>query len=84
LSSISSLAEFPERVKSIFLTQEVNEAGCYALRFYVNGEIETVVVDDYFPYNTHSNNWAFSRSNTEHEIWVLLLEKAWAKMFGSY
>jgi hypothetical protein len=54
------------------------------MRFYVNGEIETVVVDDLFPYNPVTKNWAFSRSSTDHEIWVLLLEKAWAKMFGSY
>jgi calpain-15 len=84
LSSISALAEFPERVKKIFLTNTINSAGCYAMRFYVNGEVETVVVDDLFPYNPVTKNWAFSRSSTDHEIWVLLLEKAWAKMFGSY
>mmetsp|Transcript_19880 Transcript_19880/g.18896 ORF Transcript_19880/g.18896 Transcript_19880/m.18896 type:complete len:116 (+) Transcript_19880:100-447(+) len=31
LSSISSLAEFPERVKAMFITQEINSAGCYAV-----------------------------------------------------
>mmetsp|Transcript_46880 Transcript_46880/g.63606 ORF Transcript_46880/g.63606 Transcript_46880/m.63606 type:complete len:84 (-) Transcript_46880:1167-1418(-) len=35
LSSISSLAEFPERIKAIFLTKEINDAGCYALQFYL-------------------------------------------------
>lgn len=84
LSSISSLAEFPKRVEDIFLTKEINDAGCYALKFYINGEPETVVVDDYFPYCTHKQSWAFSRSNNDSEIWVLLLEKAWAKIFGSY
>lgn len=84
LSSISSLAEYPERVESMFLTREVNEAGCYALKFFINGEPETVVIDDYFPWCAHKNNWAFSRSSNEKEIWVLLLEKAWAKIFGSY
>lgn len=52
--------------------------------FYVNGEKKEVVVDDYFPYDNHKQTWAFSRSNNEKEIWVLLLEKAWAKIYGSY
>jgi hypothetical protein len=51
LSSISSLAEYPERVEDIFLTKEINEAGCYAMKFYINGQPETVVVDDYFPWH---------------------------------
>ncbi len=78
------MAEFSERVKAIFITQEVNAAGCYALKFHINGEPEIVVVDDYFPWNSHRDNWAFSRSNNDQEIWVLLLEKAWAKIHGSY
>ena len=53
LSSLSSLAEFPERVESLFITKEVNTAGCYALRFFINGERRVVVVDDYFPWCNH-------------------------------
>lgn len=93
LSSVSSLAEYPERVKNIFITQEVNEAGCYAVNLCVNGEARTVVVDDYFPFDVYTGRWAFSRPNEEEEgkngeavaeIWVLVLEKAWAKVYGSY
>lgn len=54
------------------------------MRFYINGEPKIVVVDDYFPYCNHKDEWAFSRSSAEKEIWVLLLEKAWAKIYGSY
>lgn len=53
------------------------------MKFYINGEMQTVVVDDLFPYCVHKNNWAFARS-VDREIWVLLLEKAWAKIYGSY
>lgn len=31
LSAISSLAENPQRVKDIFITEEVNDEGCYAM-----------------------------------------------------
>lgn len=84
LSSISSLAESEERVKELFLTKEINKAGCYAVQLYINGELRTVVVDDYFPYCPHKDQWAMSRCNEEKEIWVLILEKAWAKIYGSY
>lgn len=42
-----------------------------------------MVVDDLFPFDPYKEQWAFSRTN-QNEIWVLLLEKAWAKVFGSY
>jgi hypothetical protein len=51
LSCISSLAEAGDRVERIFISKEVNEAGCYAVKFYINGEPKIVVVDDYFPYD---------------------------------
>jgi hypothetical protein len=97
LSSLASLAEFPDRIKKIFKIHEVNKAGCYAVQFFVNGEERVVVVDDQFPYCSNKSNWAFSRpSNSQElkdngieklekvEIWVLVLEKAWAKVYGSY
>ena len=60
LASLSALAEFPDRIKRIFLTKDVNEAGCYAVQMYINGEKRTVVVDDYFPYDDETQTWAFS------------------------
>lgn len=84
LSSLSSLAEYPDRIKRIFKNQELNTSGCYAMEFYISGEMKTVVVDDRFPYCPHKERWAFSRSSSTNEIWVLLIEKAWAKIFGSY
>jgi len=42
------------------------------------------VVDDRFPYDPISQNWAFSSVSDGREIWPLILEKAWAKIFGSY
>ena len=89
LASLSAIAEYPNRIKKIFLTHEVNEAGCYAVQMYINGERRTIVVDDYFPYDPERDNWAFSQpkltsDNKAVEIWVLIIEKAWAKVFGNY
>ena len=38
LSSLASLAEFPERVKKVFSIQEINSAGIYAVELFINGE----------------------------------------------
>ena len=84
LSSLASLAEHADRIKRIFITKEVNDAGIYACSFYINGEKRTVVVDDYFPYDVENEVWAFSRPSLKTEIWVLIVEKCWAKIFGSY
>jgi calpain-15 len=54
------------------------------MRFFIAGQTHTVVVDDRFPYCPYRERWAFSRTSASNEIWVLLLEKAWAKIFGSY
>jgi hypothetical protein len=81
---LSSIAEFPERIKAIFLTKEINKAGCYAVKLMLNGEYRTVVVDDRFPYRADTGKWAHSRPSKTNEIWVLVLEKAWAKVYGSY
>ncbi len=51
------------------------------MRICKNGEWKEVVVDDYFP--CHMGRPAFSNAH-ENELWVLLLEKAWAKLHGSY
>ena len=51
LASLSSLAENGDRIKNIFLQDETNAAGCYAVDFYICGEKRTVVVDDRFPYD---------------------------------
>jgi len=88
LSSVSALAEEPKRLEKIFLIKEANEVGIYAVQLYINGIKETVVVDDRFPYDLQRERWAFSRTSvygeSRSEIWVLVLEKAWAKVYGSY
>lgn len=81
LSSLSVIAENPERIKKMFLVTEPNDQCVYAIQMYKNGEKVTVVLDDYIV--TKQGRPAFSKSNGP-EIWVLLLEKAWAKIHGSF
>jgi calpain-15 len=80
LSSLAALAERPDRIRSMFL-QEEGCNGMYAARMYKNGVKMVVTVDDLIP--CKGDSVAFARSNGA-ELWVLLLEKMWAKLHGCY
>lgn len=82
LSALSCLAERPILVKRLFLQDSFNEQGIYRIKVCKNGEWVTVTVDDYIPcyYNAGP---MFARANG-NELWVLLLEKAYAKVHGNY
>ena len=84
LCALSAIAEFPHLVKNLFLeeSQTVSPHGVYKLRLCKNGQWQTVTVDDYFPC-WPGGGPAYSRSHG-NELWVLLLEKAYAKLHGSY
>ena len=46
IAAASAVATDPERIKNIFLTQNLNNAGIYALRLYLLGVPVTVSVDE--------------------------------------
>ena len=82
MCALASLAERPELVERLFITKEKSEHGFYQVRFCKSGEWVRVTVDDYFPCFPKDTP-IFSRSHG-NELWVLILEKAYAKLHGSY
>jgi hypothetical protein len=46
-----------------------------------NGELNNVFVDDYIV--SRYSDTVYSRANGP-ELWVIILEKAWAKIHGSF
>lgn len=82
LSALSALAEFGARFKKIFIADKKTSNGCYAVRLILQGVPKTITIDDYFPCSSN-NWWAFAFSGPK-EIWVQVLEKAWAKVNKSY
>ncbi|KAF0983090.1 hypothetical protein FDP41_011068 [Naegleria fowleri] len=82
LSAISSISSKPLLIERLFTTRVPNEAGIYEVNICVGGEWTRVIVDDFFPVNEW-NNPVFAHNNAA-ELWVMLLEKAYAKVCGSY
>ena len=57
--------------------KEKSSEHCYGFYYRINGLWQIVLVDDYIPCNgSLGKNFAFTSTN-EHELWVILLEKAW-------
>lgn len=88
LSAIAAVAEWKDRVKKLFLTRECNEQNVFCVGLCINGMWEEVIVDDYFPVSYKKNampkyNPSFNHSKG-NELWVMILEKAWAKVHGGY
>ena len=89
MSAVDFLAHHkPEQIKQLFITDRVTPVGEYCVRFYINGREEKVVIDDYLPSYVNEKTFrqepAFTTGVVKGEIWPCLLEKAWAKLHGSY
>lgn len=82
MCALASIAERPSLIERLFVTKEINSNGIYRVKLCKNGEWVTVTIDDFFPCYPLGGP-LFSRTHG-NELWVLLLEKAYAKLHGSY
>ena len=58
--------------------------GLYVLRFFKNFQWIYVIIDDRIPLNIKTNEPVFGSCADPHEMWVALIEKAYAKLHGCY
>lgn len=82
MCALASIAEIPGLIERLFITKEYNEEGFYRLKLCKNAEWVEVIVDDYFP--CFPNGGPIFTKAHGNELWVLLLEKAFAKLHGNY
>ena len=84
LSAIGSLCKFSHYIDKLFFTKEKTKEHLYGVFIYLNGTWKLVLIDDFLPYTGKKfRKFAFSASGGK-ELWVAFLEKAWAKINGSY
>ena len=70
-------------MQNLFVESRIlSRVGVYKVRLCKNGYWQTITLDDYFP--CYVNGGPIYSRNHDNELWVLLLEKAFAKSFGSY
>lgn len=82
LSAFSALADFPNLIKRVIITKEPNEYGLYKIKLWHTSKWINIVVDDYIPCLPFGNP-LFTQNNSK-EFWPMLIEKAFAKRYGSY
>ncbi|GIQ83090.1 peptidase C2, calpain family, partial [Kipferlia bialata] len=79
---LSALATSPTHVAQAIYPQVINPAGLYGVRLYRRGKWYWVLVDDQFP--MPDNGFPFIRSKNPNEFWASIIEKALAKINGSW
>ena len=84
LSAVGSLCKFSHYIDRLFLTKERTKEHLYGVFIFLNATWKLVIIDDFLPYTGKKfKKFAFSSSGGK-ELWVALLEKAWAKINGNY
>jgi calpain-15 len=69
------------RVNLFYLSKQSQEKGVYGVWLNINGMWKLITLDSYFPMKYGQ---LFGSRNEGAELWVMLIEKAYAKAFGSY
>jgi Calpain family cysteine protease len=82
VSVAASLAEYPERVKKLFMQQEYVKEGIFGLRLHVRGKPTYLTIDDRLPYTSSAP--LFASKGSGGSWWMPILEKAYTKVFVNY
>jgi hypothetical protein len=85
MSALAALSEQPETIRNCFLTDAWNPRGKYQFRLWddINEKFIVISIDDYIPVDESTGQPVFSKPKG-NEMWVMLIEKAIAKLNGSY
>ena len=87
LSAIILVASRKALMEQVLLTRDTSDSGAYLARFHIDGQWQSVLVDDMLPCMEDVEGAeaavtpVFARSKAGHNLWCQLIEKAYAKLF---
>eukprot|EP01137_Pigoraptor_chileana_P012762 Opistho-2@4440 len=89
LAAIAACAKRNMLVEDL-VVEDHDDVGIYAVKFFREGAWVTVFIDELMPCYKQGSEWVpafcrYGRDNPkEKETWCMIMEKAWAKLHGSY
>jgi hypothetical protein len=83
VSAMTLISTKESLLRRLFVSSKHSDIGLYTLKFYKHGKWKYVHVDDRIPLNTQKKP-KYAHCKSPSETWVMLLEKAYAKLHGSY
>lgn len=89
IAGLASVAERPEILQRVIVSKTIDLRGKYVFRLWdkignENGtQWKTITIDEYIPVHKGTKRPKFAQANG-NEMWAMLVEKAFAKMYGSY
>lgn len=72
-----------ELLKNLFVYDGMKN-GFAVFQFFKNGRWQYVIIDTRIPYNSQTRTPLYGQCSDPNEFWVPLMEKAYAKLHGSY
>ena len=88
MSVVSVLAHrHPKLIESLFIVKDVNPEGVFAVKLWKDGVWWGTLIDAHFPAQfgwLGAPQFYYSSCKDKTSLWVPLLEKAYAKLHGSY
>jgi hypothetical protein len=87
LGAMSAIAMHPQDIIEHLFLDDVDmfdDTGRCTMRFYKNGGWVNVTIDTLIPCDPRTREPIFARNAALNELWVVFLEKAYAKLHGSY
>ena len=85
LGSLCCLATTPHLLERLFVnTEHFLDCGFVTCQFFKNGSWQQVLIDTRIPYNSSCGSPIYGHCKDPNEMWLPLIEKAYAKLHRTY
>jgi hypothetical protein len=82
-NAIAAIATQPKLLETIFVSSKYRSKGLYTVKLFKDGMWHYMHIDDRIPVDI-SGEPIYAKGQNRNETWIMLLEKAYAKLHGCY